>query len=153
MSTAEETAVIEAFSRAYHTALEKGTPRGSQTRMEHALEAGGQAVVRYLLSGKDIFWLNSYAKQSIENANNNAEHYQDDRSAIGYPEKRRNVFLSQGRVSDRINFTPDEMTGGNVNKEIARTLVNFGIQVETSAKNTVPAPRRQSSLAIPARKV
>jgi hypothetical protein len=102
------------FDDAYRGALD------ATGAMDKALEAGGKAVVRALLEGRESRWINFYLAQAFDNTRRYpAAHHG---GGVEYLSKRLEIFSNAGRVSERISITPDELLGQEADAYIKRTL-------------------------------
>jgi hypothetical protein len=142
---------IDVFQDAYNAAWKKNAHLDAQAREAKSLEAGGQAVVRYLMDGKDLEWAAGYAHQTISNINNNSRVFRDDGREFEpeYKDTRYNAYGKLGLVSSQINFIPAEYLGADADAAIDKCFAAMGFQVvsktpsppvRTARKNSFPQP-------------
>ena len=110
-----------AFYDAYIAAWKKNAGADAQSREAKSLEAGGKAVVRHLLDGKDAQWKEAYMQQTILNMiKMDAAVFLDDgrESKPGYKDRRSDFYTKQGGVLPQINFIPEEYLGADADQYI-----------------------------------
>ena len=119
------------FRGAYIAAWKKNASLDAQTCEAKSLEAGGKAVVRYLLEGKDAVWMAAYTQQVISNIFKDYDSFQDDGRELkpGYRNRRGDFYSREGVVSSQINFIPDEYLGAAAEQYIDKSFsgVVFGL--------------------------
>lgn len=117
---------IKVFNEAYDRAFAANSEMGASAQEALALQAGGQAVIRRLLSGADASWRSTYVKRAIENVNRNLDAFTASETDPGYASKRAEVFNNAARLSKDINFVPAEFSGNNVTAEVEKTVTALG---------------------------
>lgn len=128
---------VKAFNLAYDAALLQNTQDDEKTRMQKALSAGGQAVVRHLLAAQDTWWNNHYIELTQKHVNPKAHIFKKSRDIPEYDDKRNTLYAMQGFVSHDISLVPPEFLGPDADAEIAKTLKAFGLSVvRTPQKRT-----------------
>lgn len=152
---------IKAFNDAYDAAWAANEGADAATREAKALSAGGQAVVTRLMQGKDERWKNAYVERTVEHINNNLDVFRAQSNDPGYAAKRAAVFEGFGRVSDKMNFTPEAFrgTGPGVTQEVNKTFNTLGFsfkQVAETRQTIEPAqptntPAKQAPGTTPAK--
>jgi hypothetical protein len=130
----------KAFDDAYAKAFAANPSLSAQDREKQALEAGGQAVVRRLLSGADVKWASAYAQLATENVNNNLDVFDYRFYGPDYPQQRATVFSTEGTLASGINFVPPEYLGDGADAEIDKALAAVGISLDAP-----PAPQTTST--------
>lgn len=127
---------IAAFREAYDKAWLLNAAADARTREEKSLEAGGQAVVRRLMSGEDRIWSSVYLNLAARNANangatlsfNSRVYSLIDSETSGYPAKRDAAFKKMGAVSANINFIPAEFLGPDAERHIDKCFTDLGFR-------------------------
>lgn len=152
---------IKAFNDAYDAAWAANEGADASTREAKALSAGGKAVVTRLMQGKDERWKNAYVERTITHINNNIGVFRAQANDPGYAAKRAEVFEGMGRVSDKLNFTPDAFsgTGPGVAQQVDQTFKGLGFsfkrvaEMEQTIEPTQPenAPPKEQAGAKPAK--
>ena len=117
----------EYFEKAYGEAFEKLTALAPALREKKALEAGGKAVVKALLEGRDSYWTSTYANYAIENAPTYGG-LSVERNDPAYARTRRDLYLKAGAISPGFNLTPDDLLGPRAVRAIDGYLKAQGIE-------------------------
>jgi hypothetical protein len=138
-SASDNPEIKTAFHDAYTAAWEQNASLDAQAREAKALEAGGQAAVRFLLEGKDATWSASYSQLAAANVNNNSQSLGNDgrENKPGYKDKRHDAYIKMGAVSSQINFIPEEYLGADADATIDKCFKDMGFT--TTALYTAPA--------------
>lgn len=143
-ASSDET-IRSTFNDAYDDAWGDNASLDAAARERAALSAGGKAVVRYLMQGKNPQWATSYAAIVSQNINNNPHAYLIDgrENKPGYIDTRNKAFSQQGLVAEGLNFTPDEYLGTGAATYIQQTLkaigLNFGVTTASAAPAKTPS--------------
>jgi hypothetical protein len=121
---------LKAFNAAYDTSWKQGAASPTPDREAAALQAGGQAVVRRLMSGADKNWKAAYGALAAGNINRNLDAFREDGTSAGYADKRRRVFLAEGGVSGSISFLPPEFAGPGAAAAVEASLARVNLSTE-----------------------
>lgn len=128
----------------------KSTGANAETREAKALEAGGKAVVRHLLEGKDSAWKNAYAQMTVFNINNNLQFFKNDgrENKPGYEGRRSAIYLNEGYIGPKINFIPDEYLGPDAAQKIDECIRTMGFKFSAVPAATPPSTSGKSPFSI-----
>lgn len=134
-TVSDDPRVRNAFLHAYNEAWKSRPDMESSARAAQALGAGGKAVVRHLLDGKNDAWKSHYSDLVTYNIRNTLHYFKND--ALKYVperhEQRSQIYAKLGYISPLINFVPEEYLGPNAEASIDLCLKNMGIK-------TIPQP-------------
>lgn len=98
------------FEAAYNEKYKALAQADKKLREEKALEAGGQAVARALLAGKNEKWIRYYTFNAQFMSKRYAVTVPSAEKESGVYDRNRNqLYAGLGRVSDNINLTPPEL--------------------------------------------
>lgn len=118
----------DAFEKAYNKSWSANASLPAEEREAKALEAGGQAVVRFLLAGGDSSWSQAYVNLVVSNINNNLGAFTANERSARYPAQRDKVFSKQGDVLPKINFIPAEYLGPDAPQFIQQCFQTMGFR-------------------------
>lgn len=128
-----------AFLAAYNETWLDNVDGDDKGREEKALSAGGKAVVRHLLEGKNASWAQIYRSLAARNLNSNVEKRAqlcvDCGDPPGYGEQRRRIYLGLGAVGGKISFVPDEYLDKGAERSIDGCFRAMGFVVKAADGN------------------
>ncbi len=136
------------FSAAYNAALMQNMGTDADARQAQALQAGGRAVVGYLMAGGDPDWSRAYKAATLKKIYDDPNGFQADDDKFGmYAAMRDGVFRAQGLVSDSISLVPDEYFGPKAPQAVQKALDAFDLNpaadpVAPVTKAPPPTPGR-----------
>ena len=141
VSAADNSETIGAFQAAYDAAWKANAHLDAQTCEAKALEAGGKAVVRHLLDGKNEQWKTKYVEVATLNINNNLSLFSNDGRELKpeYKNTRDDFYAKQGVVSLQINFIPEEYLGAEADAAIDKCFKGMGFKLPEAPS---PAPTK-----------
>ena len=145
-SPAQNPATRAVFHSAYDAALKQNAAVDADTRRAPALQAGGRAVVNYLMSGGDPDWSRAYKAVTLKKIYGDPNGFQAEDDKYGmYTGMRENVFRAQGMVSEGISLVPDDYFGPKAPQAIQKVLDTFDLNPAADPVTPVvkgpPAPR------------
>jgi len=140
-------AIRKTFKKAYNSYLKEHDSVDKKTLHAKALEAGGQAVVRYTLKGKNLLWTVNYINLTSYNIRANNDFLLMNslfKKPKNYNYLRDIHYLKMGEVSALINLTPKEYTGDKASININKTLKTLkGIRDKYMSKIQKPINRNR----------
>lgn len=123
-----------AFDAAFQAVYDANAALPEQERRRLALEAGGQTVVRNLMSGLGEGWRRGYVPRAATTAvaNGSSDVNVNSRS---YDRHRREIFTRAGAVGSNLQLVPANFYNANAVATAEFSLVALGLDIAT-----VPGP-------------
>lgn len=87
-----------------------------------ALEAGGRAVVTYLLRGHNAQWRDAYGRHVVKRSKYYKPENDIPDNQEAYQKHRQKLFTTMGQVSEHINITPLGLRGTHIDGSVHNYL-------------------------------
>ena len=123
------------FDRAFDDSYAANANLPEAARRRVALQAGGQAVVRFLMAGRDSGWKSGYRENAQPYARLTSAPAQEPQA---YAQKRAGFYRALGQVAPGLQLVPDEFLDARADASIAQVLKTFRIDAPAAPVYAAP---------------